>query len=128
MVRLNPPLRQNYSIFMRNFQKIRIKYQIIMYNCQIEPSFVNLNPLLLNKKTCRTLLTATSYFYAVTLDSYATVAWRINSHVLTGKNPCINQAIHVLLMRGLCTLHMRILGHQKKLTSSTVTCIEMKVI
>ena len=40
---------------------------------------------LLHKKPCRTLLT-------------------------TDKNPCINQAIHVLLMHGFCTLHKRILG------------------
>ena len=29
----------------------------------------------------------------------------INSHILTGKNPCINQAIHLLLMQGFCKLH-----------------------
>ena len=39
----------------------------------------------------------------------------INSHVLTGKNPCINQAIHMLLMHGFCTLHIRILGRHKNL-------------
>ena len=37
----------------------------------------------------------------------------INSHVLTGKNPCINQAIYVLLIHGFCTLHIRILGRYK---------------
>ena len=44
-----------------------------------------------------------------------TVSHGINSHVLTGKNPCINQAIHVLLMHGFCTLliRVRILGHNK---------------
>ena len=36
------------------------------------------------------------------------VSHAINRHVLTGKNPCINQAIHVLLMHGFCTLHKRI--------------------
>ena len=41
------------------------------------------------------------------------VSHAINSHVLTNKNPCINQAIHVLLMYGFCTLHIRILGHHK---------------
>ena len=38
----------------------------------------------------------------------------INSHVLTGKNPCISQAIHVLLMHGFCILHISILGRHKK--------------
>ena len=37
----------------------------------------------------------------------------ISSHVLTGKNPCINQAIYVLLMHGFCTLHIHILGRHK---------------
>ena len=37
----------------------------------------------------------------------------INNHVLTGKNPCINHAIHVLLMHGFCTLHKRVLGPHK---------------
>ena len=36
----------------------------------------------------------------------------INSHVLLAI-PCINQAIHVLLMHGFCTLHVRILGLRK---------------
>ena len=48
MVSLNPHLRQNYSIFMRNFEQISINYQLIMYNLQIETSFVNLNPLARN--------------------------------------------------------------------------------
>ena len=34
--------------------------------------------------------------------------------LLTGKNPCIYQAIHVLLMHGFCSLHIRILGRYKK--------------
>ena len=38
MVRLNPLLRQNYSIFMR---KISINYQIIRYNFQMKTPFVN---------------------------------------------------------------------------------------
>ena len=41
------------------------------------------------------------------------VSHAINSHVLTGKNPCINQAIHLLSMHGFCTLHIRILGRHK---------------
>ena len=41
-----------------------------------------------------------------------TVSHAINSHVLTCKKPCINQAIHVLLMHGFCTLHICILGRQ----------------
>ena len=36
-----------------------------------------------------------------------------NTHALTGKNPSINQAIHTLLMHGLCTLDIRILGSHK---------------
>ena len=45
--------------------------------------------------------------------AYKPVSHAINSHVLTGKNPCINQAIYVLLMHGFCTLHIRILGRHK---------------
>ena len=45
--------------------------------------------------------------------SQKAVSQAINSHVLTGKNPCINQAIHMLLMHIFCTLHIRILGHHK---------------
>ena len=44
VVRLNPPLRQNYSIFMRNFQKNQhkiINYQVQFSNrtplCKFEP-------------------------------------------------------------------------------------------
>ena len=37
----------------------------------------------------------------------------INSYVLPDKNPCINQAIHALLMHGFSTLHIRILGVTK---------------
>ena len=37
--------------------------------------------------------------------SHKNVSHAINSHVLTGKNPCINTAIHVLLMHGFCTLY-----------------------
>ena len=36
-----------------------------------------------------------------------------NSYVLTGKNPCINQAVHMLLMHSFSTLHFRILGRRK---------------
>ena len=51
--------------------------------------------LLLHKKLCRTLLTAIFF---------------------TCKNPCIKQAIHLLLMNDFCTLHtlhVRILGRHK---------------
>ena len=43
------------------------------------------------------------------------VSHAINSHVLTGKSPCINQTIHMLLMHGFCTLHigLHILGRHK---------------
>ena len=37
----------------------------------------------------------------------------INSHVLTGNSPCINQAIHVLLTHGFCSLNIHILGRHK---------------
>ena len=37
----------------------------------------------------------------------------INSHVIAGTNPCINQTIHMLLIRGFFTLHIRILGRHK---------------
>ena len=37
----------------------------------------------------------------------------INDHVLTGKKTCNNEAIHVLLMHGFCSLHIRILGRHK---------------
>ena len=33
-----------------------------------------------------------------------TVSHAINSHVLTSTNPCINKAIHVLLMHGFAVL------------------------
>ena len=33
---------------------------------------------------------------------------------LTSKTPCINQAIHVLLMHDFCTLNIRILGRRQK--------------
>ena len=45
--------------------------------------------------------------------AYKAMSHAINSLVLTDKNPCINQAIHVLLMHGFCTLHIRILGRHK---------------
>ena len=45
MVRLNHHLRQNHSIFMRNYKQNQHKLSIIMYNFQIETSFVNLNLL-----------------------------------------------------------------------------------
>ena len=48
MVLLNPHLRQNYSILRGISSKISINYQIIMYNFQIETSFVNLNPIARN--------------------------------------------------------------------------------
>ena len=41
-----------------------------------------------------------------------------NSHVLTGKNPCINQVIHVLLMHSFYTLQIRILGRHRKFINS----------
>ena len=56
------------------------------------------------------------------------VSHPINSHVLTGKKIRINQVIHMLLMHSFFTLHIRILGHHKKLTSSTVTFIEMNIV
>ena len=49
-------------------------------------------PLLLHKKSCLTLLTAMFQ---------------------PAKTTCINQAIHVLLMHGFCTFHIRILGPTK---------------
>ena len=51
----------------------------------------------------------------------------INGHVLMGTNPCINKATHVLLMQGILTLHMHILGPGQKFMSSTVTCIEVNI-
>ena len=50
---------------------------------------------------------------------------RYYSHILTGTNLCINKAIHKLLMHGLKTL--RILGSSQKLTSLTLTCIEVGI-
>ena len=46
----------------------------------------------------------------------------INSRVLTGTNPCINKAIHVLLMHSFAVLQISIPGASQKLTSSSVTC------
>ena len=36
----------------------------------------------------------------------------INSHALTGEKPCINKAIHALLMHGYATFSMSIPGPQ----------------
>ena len=36
----------------------------------------------------------------------------VNSHALTGEKPCINKAIHVLLMHGYATFNMIVLGPQ----------------
>ena len=52
----------------------------------------------------------------------------INSHVLTGRNPCINKAIHVLLKHGFVVLHISISVPSQKLTSSSVTCTTANVI
>ena len=62
-------------------------------------------------------------FCAYAIGSKIAVSHAINSHVLTDKHPCISQAINVLLMYGY-THSMR----SQKLTTSTVTCIEMDVI
>ena len=48
MVRLNPHLRQNYSIFMRNFKQNQHKLSNNHVQFSIETSFVNLNPLARN--------------------------------------------------------------------------------
>ena len=52
-----------------------------------------------------------------------------NSHVLAGKNPCNNQAIHVLFSDArllyFAFTHSR---PSQKLTSSSVTCIDINVI
>ena len=45
----------------------------------------------------------------------------INSHVLTSTNPCINTAIHVLLMYGFAVLRISIRA-VIKLTPSSITC------
>ena len=36
----------------------------------------------------------------------------INSHALTGEKPCINKAIHALLMHGYVTFNMLVPGSQ----------------
>ena len=36
----------------------------------------------------------------------------INSHALTGEKPCINKAIHALLMHGYATFNMIVPGPQ----------------
>ena len=45
--------------------------------------------------------------------AFKSVSHAINSHVLSGLNPCIIQAIHVLLIHCFCTLHIHILGCHK---------------
>ena len=52
----------------------------------------------------------------------------INSPVLTGKNPYITTAIHMLLMHGFAVLHISIPGPSQNLTSSAVTCTLPNVI
>ena len=46
----------------------------------------------------------------------------VYSHVLTGTNPCINKAIHMLLMHGFAVLRISIPRPSQKLTSSSVMC------
>ena len=52
----------------------------------------------------------------------------INSHVLTGTNPCINNAIHMLLIHGFAVLRISIPGPWQNLMSSAVTCTVANVI
>ena len=52
----------------------------------------------------------------------------INSHDLTGRNPCINKAIHVLLIHDFAVLRISIPGLSQKLMSSSVTCTVANVI
>ena len=51
--------------------------------------------------------------YLIGVIALDAVPHAIISHVLTAKNPCINQAIYVLLMHCFCTLHIRILGRHE---------------
>ena len=37
----------------------------------------------------------------------------VKSHALTGEKPCINKAIHALLMHGFATFNMPVPGPQK---------------
>ena len=46
-----------------------------------------------------------------------------NSHVLTCKNPCINQAIHVPLMQGFCTLHIFAFKGVQQMLMHSKTCL-----
>ena len=56
------------------------------------------------------LIKGMSFMY----DIHRPLSHGINSHVLTSKNPCINQAIHVLLMHGFCTFYIHILDRHKE--------------
>ena len=52
--------------------------------------------------------------YKPTLLHHKAVSHAINSHVLTGKNPCINKEIHVLLIHGFAVLRISIPGPSQK--------------
>ena len=56
------------------------------------------------------------------INTLKIVLHAINSHVLTSTNPCINKAIHVLLLHGCEVLRIYIPGPSQNLTSSSVTC------
>ena len=50
----------------------------------------------------------------MTVDSVRHIPQDIYSHVLTGTNPCINQAIHDMFMHDFFfTLPIRVLGRHK---------------
>ena len=51
--------------------------------------------------------------YRIVIVAQKGMSHAINSHVSTGKNPCINQAMHTLLMGGFCTLNICILDCHK---------------
>ena len=53
----------------------------------------------------------------------------VNSRALTGENPCINKAIHALLMHGYATFNMLIPGHRiAAVTRCVLPCPRMSIV
>ena len=59
-------------------------------------SWTNIPPICIRK-----------YYYCIKSSAHV-----INSRALTGEKPCINNAIHALLMHGYATFNMLIPGHR----------------
>ena len=53
----------------------------------------------------------------------------INSRALTGEKPCINKAIHALLMHGYATFNMLVRGHRiAAVTRCVLPCLRTGIV